>query len=137
MNHAVVYRHAFDAAHRLSLHPGPCSNVHGHRYAVELTVEGPLDAGGMVVDFAAVKQTFGGWIDDNWDHMLLLWVDDDFRHVVEGNAPVVQCTGHPTAEWMAAELLRVARDVCGLNATRCDVWETPTFGATATVEEEL
>lgn len=44
------------AAHQLALpYPSPCNNVHGHTYQIKVTLCGPLDDNGMVIDFALVK----------------------------------------------------------------------------------
>ena len=55
----------FSAAHRLTspaLSPaenrrlyGPCSRNHGHNYALEVTVRGPVDRDGMVMDLAVLE----------------------------------------------------------------------------------
>lgn len=51
----------WDMGHRVAEHAGQCFNLHGHRYAAEITVELPLGqlettgpATGMVVDFGDV-----------------------------------------------------------------------------------
>jgi 6-pyruvoyltetrahydropterin/6-carboxytetrahydropterin synthase len=47
----------FAAAHFLSHYHGKCENLHGHNYRVRVWVRGAgLDAGGMLVDFGALKQ---------------------------------------------------------------------------------
>ena len=66
----------FSAAHRLtseSLTPadndrlyGPCARDHGHNYALEATVRGPVTAEGMVMDLAVLEramQTVIGLVD--------------------------------------------------------------------------
>lgn len=106
----VTRRLEFDAGHRLLGHEGKCRNVHGHRYVAEITCTAPhLDAVGRVIDFSVVKAKVGGWIDEVWDHAfigqcgdpLLDWLSQRGMRVHVLDAP-------PTAETMAAELLRVA-----------------------------
>ncbi|MDR0374864.1 MAG: 6-carboxytetrahydropterin synthase QueD [Treponema sp.] len=47
----------FAAAHFLSDYHGKCENLHGHNYRVRLYVRGgTLDSGGMLADFASLKQ---------------------------------------------------------------------------------
>lgn len=56
----ITRREEFSAAHRLHdprLSPeenarlyGPCNTDHGHNYAVEVTVRGPVPGSGMVID---------------------------------------------------------------------------------------
>jgi 6-pyruvoyltetrahydropterin/6-carboxytetrahydropterin synthase len=47
----------FSAAHSLRDYVGPCSNVHGHNWGVEIVVRGEkLQSNGMLVDFGDVKE---------------------------------------------------------------------------------
>jgi 6-pyruvoyltetrahydropterin/6-carboxytetrahydropterin synthase len=67
----------FDAAHRVMQHESKCKNLHGHRYAVELTLTvAELDPLGRVVDFGVMKERLGAWIDAHWDHQTILWEKD-------------------------------------------------------------
>ena len=47
----------FNAAHRLELnYESKCTNLHGHRWIVEVTLESDkLDENGMVMDFSRIK----------------------------------------------------------------------------------
>jgi len=48
----------FSAAHFLRSYHGKCEQLHGHNYRVRLWVQGrELDEGGMLVDFALLKNT--------------------------------------------------------------------------------
>jgi 6-pyruvoyltetrahydropterin/6-carboxytetrahydropterin synthase len=48
----------FSAAHFLQMYHGKCERLHGHNYRVSLWVKGEnLDEGGMLVDFALLKDT--------------------------------------------------------------------------------
>ena len=59
----ITRRLEFDAGHRIPNHGSQCRHLHGHRYALEVTVGGPVVATpgaadeGMVIDFSAVKST--------------------------------------------------------------------------------
>ena len=63
----------FAAAHRLmnpALPPtenaqlyGACARDHGHNYALEATVRGPVNADGMVIDLAVLEQAMRTVID--------------------------------------------------------------------------
>ena len=46
----------FDSMHRLPGHP-KCGVPHGHTYRVDVEVEGPVDAGGMIIDFDLLKKS--------------------------------------------------------------------------------
>lgn len=120
----------FDAAHRVLGHEGKCRLLHGHRYRCEITVQSPhLDLLGRVVDFGVVKVLVGGWVDQNWDHNVLLNQDDVLLNnatIVEQN-PFVMPRGNPTAENIAAVLYGVATELLPnyLKVVRVRVYETP------------
>lgn len=114
----VTRRLEFPAGHRLMNHEGGCKDLHGHNYAIEITVEGDeLDAVGRVIDFDVIRELIYGWILDHWDHGFLLNRHDE--EVIRAIGPF--CKGgmpylmdaNPTAENIASELFRVARDVLG------------------------
>lgn len=68
----------WDAGHRLLNHEGKCKYLHGHRYKAEVTLEAPqLDKLGRVIDFGEVKKIIGDWIDQHWDHNMILNPQDD------------------------------------------------------------
>ena len=83
----------FSAAHRLhndALSPeenrrlyGKCNNPygHGHNYALEVTVSGPLNAHGMVCDIAALDAVVGREVLERFDHQNLNCLPD-FRDAV-------------------------------------------------------
>ncbi len=49
---------SFDAAHKLPDYDGKCANLHGHRWTVELEIEGSIDKKtGMVLDFVELKNS--------------------------------------------------------------------------------
>lgn len=46
----------FDAAHRLPDYDGPCKNLHGHTWTLELFVIGRPQHNGMVIDFKTLHK---------------------------------------------------------------------------------
>lgn len=53
----LTVRASFSAAHSLRDYDGPCSNVHGHNWVVEVVVSGrELLPNGMLVDFGDIKK---------------------------------------------------------------------------------
>ena len=59
----------FDAAHHLDNYDGPCKNLHGHTYKVEVWVRGneeQLDKAGILWDFGKLKRIIQGF-DHNGD----------------------------------------------------------------------
>ncbi len=89
-----------------------------------------LDSLGRVIDFGVIKQLVGGWINDNWDHNLLLNELDPLLHQqwfcdTEQHYPMA---GNPTAENMARLLFVEAENLLngtGLKVVSVRIWETP------------
>ena len=52
-----------------------CSWVHGYSRYIQFTFEGELDDKSWIVDFGDLK-FIKQWLDDNWDHKILLASDD-------------------------------------------------------------
>lgn len=78
----ITRRLEFDAGHRIPDHRSQCRHLHGHRYAIEITLAGTvLDAAGnpengMVMDFSRVKALAQQYIVDAWDHAFLAYRGD-------------------------------------------------------------
>ncbi len=66
-------------AHRLGNgYQGKCKNLHGHNYSFEVTLKSHnLDQFNMVIDFNQIKKLFDVWIQDNWDHSVLVQKSDE------------------------------------------------------------
>ena len=83
---SITRSFSWDAAHRVLGHEGKCRHIHGHRYTAEVTVEASkLDSLGRVIDFSCLKEIIGGWIDKNWDHNVLLHMDDPLMKLWYGD----------------------------------------------------
>ena len=130
----VTRRLEFDYGHRVLGHEGKCKHLHGHRGVAEVTVKGPrLDEVGRVVDFGEVRRLVGGWVDDHWDHNLLLNPADPLLCVVgfgdhHGREAFEMPVGNPTAENMAECLYHIASSLLfpkGLTVVKVRMWETP------------
>ncbi len=78
----ITRRLEFDAGHRIPDHKSQCRHLHGHRYAIEITLDGTvLDAAGnpengMVMDFSRIKELAKQHIVDAWDHAFLAYRGD-------------------------------------------------------------
>jgi len=75
---AIAVKHNIEVAHRLSLLPGACQNIHGHSMIVELKIRGEVNGNGILagLDFGAVKKEFRHYLDTVYDHHLLLNAED-------------------------------------------------------------
>lgn len=137
----ITRRLEWDSAHRVLRHESKCGTLHGHRYVALITCTAPeLDACDRVVDFGVVKERVGGWVDDHWDHTTLVNGDDDRllefvrdeQEQHDKRAPYVFIGAEPTAESIAAELLRVAEVLLadtGVRVAAVEVFETPNCSA--------
>ncbi|MDO8926192.1 MAG: 6-carboxytetrahydropterin synthase QueD [Sideroxyarcus sp.] len=136
----ITRRLEFDAGHRIPNHNSQCKHLHGHRYAIEITLSGEIitAAGvseeGMVMDFSDVKHIAKERVVDVWDHAFLVYRGDkavlDFLNTLPGHKTVVLDV-IPTAENLAKvafDLLHDAyRDTFGnhLRLERVRLFETP------------
>lgn len=146
----ITRRLEFDAGHRIPDHASQCRHLHGHRYALEVTLSGEIiDAAGqavngMVMDFADVKKVANEMIVNRWDHAFLVYRGDtgvvDFLATLPGHKTVVLGVV-PTAENLAAEAFRVLdaayQDTYGnhLRLERVRLYETPNCWADAVRNE--
>ena len=86
MTKVIVVRHNIEVAHRLwQLEGDKCQNIHGHSMWVEMQLEAPgmekgiaTDGQGKQLDFGSVKGLFRRYLDETYDHHLLLHKDDPF-----------------------------------------------------------
>lgn len=132
----------FDAAHRVMNHESKCATMHGHRYKVEIEALAELDSIGRVIDFSVLKQKIGTWLDTEWDHNVIVFVEDKVtlelaRQMPQKKAPWVS-PFNPTAENMAAYLLQIIcpmlLEKTGVTVRKVTVWETPNCKATAVLQ---
>jgi len=129
----ITRRFEFDSAHRLLNHESKCRFIHGHRYVAEVTVEAPeLDSLGRVIDFGELKQLVGEWIDENWDHNILLNSDDPLLALnrltfFEGREPFVFSKTNPTVEVMVKHLFLTVAGILisPLKVIAIRLYETP------------
>jgi 6-pyruvoyltetrahydropterin/6-carboxytetrahydropterin synthase len=142
----ITTRLEFDAGHRIPSHKSQCRNLHGHRYAIEITLSGDIirqessSDDGMVMDFSDVKTIAREAVVDVWDHAFLVYSGDtevrNFLESLPGHKTVIM-NSIPTAENMAAEAFRLLhdryRDVYGnhLKLERVRLYETPNSWADA------
>lgn len=110
MSYKITRYHDFCAGHRVYGHENKCAQLHGHNYRVHFTVAPKnlkLDSIGRVIDFSIIKQKLCQWIEDHWDHkMLLVHFDPAIRLIREADSlSLVILDFNPTAENMAQYLV--------------------------------
>jgi len=142
----ITRRLEFDAGHRIPQHKSQCRHLHGHRYALEVTLSGEIiqtegaSEQGMVMDFSDVKNIALEKIANVWDHAFLVYRGDravlDFLNSMPGHKTVV-LDSVPTAENLALTAFKVLDaayiDVYGnqLRLERVRLYETPNNWADA------
>ena len=136
----ITRRLEFDAGHRIPNHTSQCKHMHGHRYALEVTLSGEIITAhgvseeGMVMDFSDVKRIAKEQLVDAWDHAFLVYRGDKpvlaFLESLPGHKTVVLDVV-PTAENLAviafSTLNGAYRDTYGnhLQLERVRIYETP------------
>ena len=69
--------------HRQPKHPGHCSRIHGHNWAIKITFEADeVDENGFVVDFGELHY-ISDWIDEHLDHACAFSASDPHRSKIE------------------------------------------------------
>lgn len=132
--------HDISCGHRVVGHEGKCRHLHGHNYRVHFTCEADaLDNVGRVIDFSDMKSKLCMWLEENWDHRMLLWeqdpvasalIDDSIETgdgTTLGNG-IVLVPFNPTAENIAKHLVLVVGpqqlEGTGIALVHCEVEET-------------
>lgn len=142
----ITRRLEFDAGHRIPDHQSQCRHLHGHRYALEITLSGDIieasgtPTNGMVMDFSEIKSLARLHLVDAWDHAFIVYRGDlavvDFLASMADHKTVL-LDAVPTAENLAAiafaTLAPVYRDSYGnhLRLERVRLFETPNCWADA------
>lgn len=148
----ITRRLEFDAGHRIPDHKSKCRHLHGHRYALEVTLAGNIilqvgdPANGMVMDFSEIKSLAQKHLIDHWDHSFLVYADDtpvvDFLKTIPGHKTVV-LDSIPTAENLAEQAFKILDGVyCDtygncLRLERVRLYETPNCWVDAVRKETV
>ncbi len=127
----------WDMGHRVPNHKNKCRNLHGHRYRLEVSVQGDLcaEAGssneGMVFDFGDLKELLRQCISEQLDHVCMYYAEDSLLREFFAAHPeqlvAIAVPFIPTAEnivrWCYEQLKAVLPP--HLKITRCILYETP------------
>jgi 6-pyruvoyltetrahydropterin/6-carboxytetrahydropterin synthase len=116
----ITTRMEFDSGHRIPNHKSSCKNLHGHRYAIEVTLKGDIidqeseSDYGMVMDFKDAKELIRKTIVEPWDHAFLVYEKDleviNFLNSLKGHKTVI-LDKVPTAENMALIAFNLLKNV--------------------------
>ena len=110
----VTVKDHIASAHRLAGYEGPCKDLHGHTWHIEVVIAGEkLDPIGMVADFAVCKRQLNDFLMP-LDHVCL----NDLEYFQRNN---------PTTENIAKYIYQnFAKVVAPLRVKRVQVWESET-----------
>jgi 6-pyruvoyltetrahydropterin/6-carboxytetrahydropterin synthase len=145
MTSIICRKFRIDAGHRVYKHEGKCAHIHGHSYEFWVYLRSKnLDQLGRVIDYGVIKDSVGTWLEDHWDHAMLLYNMDPIvvHWNIGGMFSGMKCyflSCNPTAENLARELLYKVSDMfygSGLEVDRVVCWETPNCFAEARWEDE-
>ncbi|MBN2086902.1 6-carboxytetrahydropterin synthase QueD [Candidatus Peregrinibacteria bacterium] len=102
----IAKEFTFDSAHFLTDYHGKCEKLHGHTYRMRVVIEGEVQANGLVMDFAELKEIVNKKVVNVWDH-----------------ANINDTLEHPSAENMCIWAWNQLKDdLKGLFEIR--IWET-------------
>lgn len=137
----IVKQLEWDMGHRVMNHNSKCKNIHGHRYKVDIALEGKLvgklgdSSEGMVIDFGDIKKIATEHVHDVLDHGFMIWEKDevllkffeenpDFKKII---VPFTT-TAENISKWVFEQLDDKFKDVfqTGLKLKYIKLWETPT-----------
>jgi len=130
----------FDAGHRIPDHKSQCRNLHGHRYTLEITLQGAvIDAdgnsdNGMIMDFSDVKALAKQHLVDVWDHAFIVYAKDatvrEFLQTIPDHKTVI-IDQIPTVENLAQTAFNILKAAykdrygTGLRLQKLVLHETP------------
>jgi len=134
----------WDMGHRIPNHDSKCRNLHGHRYHMEISLEGNLikskgnSSESMVIDFTLIKSIAESEIIVLCDHAFMFYKQDKVIAQFFSQNPdlkAIEVPFIPTAEeiskWIFEKLYAKYTDTfkTGLLLKEIRVWETPTSSA--------
>ena len=107
----ITKEFTFDSAHFLPNYHGKCEAMHGHTYKLQVTVDGPVDKDGLVIDFALLKQAVKKQVLDKLDHKLI-------------NDIIKVASAENIAIWIWKQLAKSSEFPKKVHLHEVKVWET-------------
>ena len=135
--------HDISCGHRVVGHEGKCAALHGHNYRIHFYCEArKLDSVGRVVDFGVIKEQLCMWLEEYWDHRMLIWSEDPILEDLRRIDPSVKVVNfNPTAENMGEYLLRVLGPSklfgTGVHLVKVEIEETRKCSVTCSIIGEF
>ena len=123
--------HDISMGHRVVGHESTCRHLHGHNYRIHFVCSASeLDPLGRVIDFSEIRDRLCMWLEEYWDHRMMIWSEDpllpELQRLVPGDLCIVPF--NPTAEQIAIHLVSVVGPEqlkgSGITLLECRVEET-------------
>ena len=123
--------HDISMGHRVVGHESKCRHLHGHNYRIHFVCSASeLDPLGRVIDFSEIRDRLCMWLEEHWDHRMMIWSEapllPELQRLVPGDLCVVPF--NPTAEQIAIHLVSVVGPEqlkgSGITLLECRVEET-------------
>ena len=123
--------HDISMGYRVVGHESKCRHLHGHNYRIHFVCSASeLDPLGRVIDFSEIRDRLCMWLEEHWDHRMMIWSEDpllpELQRLVPGDLCVVPF--NPTAEQIAIHLVSVVGPEqlkgSGITLLECRVEET-------------
>ncbi|MGN0600099.1 MAG: 6-carboxytetrahydropterin synthase QueD [Oscillospiraceae bacterium] len=123
---------SFDSAHFLSGYSGKCSNLHGHRWKIEIEIESEElvsdgQCRGMIVDFGDLKSDLKE-LADSFDHAFIYEKGSLKAATIDAlkaeSFRLIEVEFRPTAENFSKYFYDIMLDK-GYNVRTLTVYETP------------
>lgn len=99
---SITKKIEFETAHRLSDYNGPCREIHGHTYKLEMTISGPVqEETDMVLDFKILKKILKSAVLNHLDHALILKDNPENHRILENySGKITWMSTEPSVERM-------------------------------------
>ncbi len=123
---------AFDSAHFLHGYNGKCSNLHGHRWKIEVEIRGEVlisegQEQGMITDFEKLKNDLKA-LAENFDHAFIYEKDSLMQATIEAlkneHFKLIEVDFRPTAENFSEYFYKSMKSK-GYDVKKLTVYETP------------
>ena len=119
----------FEMAHALEKYNGPCRNIHGHSYRLEVTVSGYPEKNanspknGMVIDFGDLKKIVETHIISKFDHAIVLskHAEEKIINALNDNQQKIVLTDYtPTSENLLLDFVETLHGQLNIKSNRLD-----------------
>lgn len=118
MGYELSIRTSFAAAHQIKGYEGPCEELHGHNWKIEIFIQAEkLDDIGIAIDFKVIK--------NKADELLNMLDHKNLNKVLDFLNP----TSENIARWLYNKLKDSLKSY-NVKVSKVSVWETDSYCAT-------